>query len=254
MGVGMSAELAVAVARWWTRAYTVGLPTEVRAARCAEIESDLWESMHDPDVPRPQILPRLAGGLVDDVCWRANHLADESRMMWLTIATGCLLLAAMWEWLARPAIMTMLLESIWFYPIVQSAHVLVITVFLGLNVMLDLRTLGLTLRRVPASEVASHVLPWVGPSALVALVTGMLLFLTEPSRFIENPFFRVKAVALVIAAINLLVFHAGVYSRVREWDDASTPPRTARVSAALSLILWAVVVTAGRLVAYNWFG
>ena len=250
----MSAGLAMAVTRWWTRAYTVGLPAELREARRAEIESDLWESMHDPDVPRAQIVPRLAGGLVDDVCWRANHLADESRMVWLTIATGCLLLAAMWEWLARPAIMTMLLESIWFYPIVQSAHVLVIAIFLGLNLILDLRTLGLTLRRVPASEVASHVLPWVGPSALVALVTGMLLFLTEPSRFIENPFLRVEAIALVLAGVNLLVFHAGVYSRVGEWDDASTPPRAARVSATLSLVLWAIVVIAGRLVAYNWFG
>lgn len=250
----MSAELAMAVTRWWTRAYTLGLPVEVREARRAEIESDLWESMHDPDVPRPQILPRLAGGLFDDVCWRANHLADESRMMWLTVATGCLLLAAMWEWLARPAIMDVLLESIWFYPIVQSAHVLVITIFLGLNVILDLRTLGVTLRRVPASEVASHVLPWVGLSALVALVTGMLLFLTEPSRFAANPFFKVKTIALVLAGVNLLVFHAGVYSRVGEWDDASTPPRTARVSATLSIILWAIVVIAGRLVAYNWFG
>jgi len=254
MGVGMSGHLAITVTRWWTRAYTIGLPADVRAARCAEIESDLWESMHDPDVPQPQILPRLAGGLVDDVCWRANHLADESRMMWLTIATGCLLLAAMWEWLARPAIMTMLLESIWIFPIVESVHVLVITIFIGLSVMLDLRTLGLTLKRVPASEVASHILPWVAPSALVTLVSGMLLFLTDPSRFVASPFFRVKAIALVLAGINLLVFHAGVYSRVNEWDDASTPPRTARISAALSLLLWAIVVIASRLVAYNWFG
>src|SRR3954464_7441692 len=141
----MRASVASAVTRWWTRVYTIGLRAEVREARLAEIESDLWESMHDPDVERPQILPRLAGGLLDDVCWRANHLADESRLMWLTIATGCLLLAAMWEWLARPAIMAMLLESVWFYPIVESVHVLVIVVFIGLNVMLDARTLGLTL-------------------------------------------------------------------------------------------------------------
>jgi len=250
----MSAELAVSVTRWWTRVYTLGLPADLRAARRAEIESDLWESLHDPAGPRVQILPRLAGGLVDDVCWRANHLADESRLMWLTIATGCLLLAAMWEWLARPAIMAMLLESVWFYPIVESVHVLVIVIFIGLNVMLDARTLGITLRRVPASEVAAHILPWVAPAALVTLVTGMLLFLTDPTRFSANPFFLVKTIALVLAAMNLLIFHAGVYSRVREWDNARTPPRAARISAACSLALWTVVLVASRLVAYNWFG
>ena len=250
----MSMLVAMAITRWWTRVYTFGLPPELRAIRRAEIESDLWESLHDPENDHPQILPRLAGGVVDDVCWRANYLADESRMVWLTIATGALLLAAMWEWLARPAIMAMLLESIWFYPLVESAHVLVITMFVGLNVMLDLRTLGLSFRRVAASEVASHILPWVAPSGLVALVTGMLMFLTDPARFAANPFFIVKAIALGLAVVNLMVFHAGVYSSVGEWDNASRPPLAARVSSVVSLTMWAVVLIASRLVAYNWFG
>lgn len=250
----MSVVLAMAITRWWTRVYTAGLPADVRETRRAEIESDLWESLHDPEAMRPQILPRLAGGVMDDVRWRANCSADESRMVWLTVASGALLLAAMWEWLARPAIMAMLLESIWFYPLVESAHVLVITIFVGLNVMLDLRTLGWSFQRVAASEVASHILPWVAPSGLVALVTGMLLFLTDPSRFAANPFFVVKAIALGLAVVNLLVFHAGVYSRVGEWDHASRPPRAARVSAVVSLTMWAAVLIASRLVAYNWFG
>ena len=249
----MSAHVAMTITRWWTRAYTLGLPTHLREARCAEIESDLWESLHDPDIARPRILPRLAGGLFDDVCWRANHLADESRMMGLTVATGGLLLIAMWEWLARPAVMTMLLESAWVYPIVQSAHVLGIAMFLGLNVMLDLRTLGVSFRQVRASEVASHILPWVAPSSLVILVTGMLLFLAEPARFVSNPFFVIKALALVLAVVNLLVFHLGVYSRVAEWDDAPRSPLAARVAAVFSLVLWAIVLIASRFVAYDWF-
>jgi peptidoglycan/LPS O-acetylase OafA/YrhL len=69
----------------------------------------------------------------------------------------------------------------------------------------------------------------------VTLVTGMLLFVAEPSRFLANPFFVAKMIALVLAGMNLLVFHAGVYSRVSEWDDARTPPLAARLSAVLSL-------------------
>ena len=60
----MSGVLAITVTRWWTRVYTLGLPADLREARRAEIESDLWESLHDPDAPSPQILPRLAGGLL----------------------------------------------------------------------------------------------------------------------------------------------------------------------------------------------
>jgi hypothetical protein len=253
MGTGMSDGLAIAVTRWWTRVYTFGLPAEVRAARREEIESDLWESLHDPEMPRPQILPRLAGGVVDDVCWRAMHLADETRTVTLTIATGCLLLVAMWEWLARPAIAEMIIGSVWLYPIVQSLHVLSIVLFLGVNVMVDMRVLGLSLRSVRVTEMLAEALPWTTPAAFLTLGTGMVLFIAEPQRFLENPFFRIKLLALVLATVNLLVFHAAIYSRVEDWDE-DAPPRAARVSAAISLTLWAIVLIASRLVAYNWFG
>jgi hypothetical protein len=253
MGVRMSAAFAVAVTRCWTRVYTIGLPADLRAARRAEIESDLWESLHDPDAPRPQILPRLAGGIVDDVQWRVTHVPDETRTVTLSIATGCLLLVAMWEWLARPAITEMIIGSVWLYPIVQSTHVLSIVLFVGLNVMLDLRLLGVTLRQVRVSEMLAEALPWTTPAGLLTLVTGMVLFLGEPQHFVANPFFRLKLIALVLAVINLLFFHAAVYSRVAEWDDDSGPPLLARTSAVCSLALWAIVLIASRLVAYNWF-
>ncbi len=250
---GFSRTGAVALTRWWTRFYTLGLPGEVREARCAEIESDLWESLHDPDVAHPQILPRLAGGIVDDVCWRATHVPSESRTTWLTTAAMFLLAAAMWEWLAHPAVATFISESIWLYPIAESSHVLAIALFLGLTVMLDLRLLGLTLRRVPVSEIVSRVLPWAVPGGIVAVVSGMLALLADPERFMTNVFFQIKAVALVLAVLNLLVFHFAVYSRVREWDLLPKPPLAARLSAIFSLTLWSVVVVTGRLVAYNWF-
>ena len=249
----MSAQVAVALTRWWTRLYTLGLPADVRSARCAEIESDLWESLHDPDVPHPEILPRLAGGIVDDVCWRAMHVPAESRTMWLSAATAFLLLAAMWEWLARPAVTRLIAESVWIYPIAESLHVLAIVLFLGLTVMLDLRLLGLTLRSVPVSDIVVRVLPWAVLGGVIAVITGMLAFLADADRFAGNVFFQIKAVALVLAVLNLLVFHFFVYSRVREWDLLPKPPLAARLSAIFSLSLWAVVVVTGRFVAYNWF-
>src|SRR5215216_1319408 len=195
----------VALTRWWTRFYTLGLPADVREARCAEIESDLWESLHDSDVEHPRILPRLAGGVIDDVCWRTMHVSSESRTTWLTTTATLLLAAAMWEWLAHPAVAAFISESIWLYPIAESSHVLAIALFLGLTVMLDRRLLGLTLRSVPVSEIVSRVLPWAVPGGIVAVVSGMLALLADPDRFVTNVFFQVKAAALVLAVLNLLV-------------------------------------------------
>ena len=66
---------AAAAVRLWTRLYTSGLPVAVRHARRAEIESDLWEFVHDPDCDdgwhrSVHILLRLMRGVADDLRWR----------------------------------------------------------------------------------------------------------------------------------------------------------------------------------------
>jgi hypothetical protein len=66
--------LASGLVRLWTRFYTAGLPAVAREARVGEIESDLWESAHDPAHPPPgaqAVVARLLLGLPDDLRWRA---------------------------------------------------------------------------------------------------------------------------------------------------------------------------------------
>ena len=55
------------------------------------------------------------------------------------------------------------------------------------------------------------------------------------------------------AGLNVWLFHSRVERRIDTWDLAAVPPRAARIAAVVSLVAWAGVVIAGRLVAYNWF-
>jgi hypothetical protein len=144
-------------------------------------------------------------------------------------------------------------ESLYMYPLVESVHVLTLCVFVGLSVLLDLRLLGLTLRRVPASEVIRRFVPWMSVGFAVMTVSGALLFYAIPVRSYQNVFFRLKLVTLVLAGANAWIFHSTVHRRVAEWDGDPVPPRGARVAGMLSLILWAVVIVSGRMIAYNWF-
>ena len=50
-------------------------------------------------------------------------------------------------------------ESQYAYSIIESVHVWTLAVFFGSILMVDLRLLGLTMRKVPVSEVASRLLP-----------------------------------------------------------------------------------------------
>lgn len=122
-------------------------------------------------------------------------------------------------------------------------------------VMVDLRLLGRTLSRVPVSEVMTRLLPWSGAGFVVMIASGTLLFYAAPLRAYENVFFRIKMAALVLALMNAWLFHLTFYRRVAEWDLDPVPPRRVRMAGGVSLALWALIMTAGRMIPYQvyWF-
>ena len=157
------------------------------------------------------------------------------------------------QWLAETPGSIALHESLYMYPLVESAHVLTLCLFLGIAIMFDLRLLGVALTSVPMTEIRGRLGPWMSAGFVVMVITGVMLFYAIPVRSYQSVWFRLKVIALILAGLNAFVFHAGIDRRVAEWDLAPTPPRAARRAGATSLILWAIIVVAGRMIAYNWF-
>ncbi len=144
-------------------------------------------------------------------------------------------------------------ESRYVWPFVESSHVMTLGLFVGTAFVTDLRLLGWSLQRVPVSEVTDRLLPWTRLGFAGMVVTGSLLFFGYPERYYHNLFFRVKVILFIVAAINVFAFHRGIHRRVAEWDLDPKLPRQAFVAGAVSLVVWSLIVIAGRMIAYNWF-
>jgi hypothetical protein len=141
-------------------------------------------------------------------------------------------------------------ESLWAEPIVESIHVLTLTLFIGFAVLLDMRLLGVAMRRRPVSEVLGQLNPWLFVGFTIMIVSGTLLFIGDPVSFYTTTFFKVKMIMLVLAGLNVAIFNWTVGRKIAEWDLNPTTPRGAKVAAIVSLVLWVLIVAAGRAIAY----
>jgi len=162
-------------------------------------------------------------------------------------------LLAFFGWLGDTPWSVGLHESQYAYSIIESLHVWAMAFFFGLVAMFDLRLLGVTMRSVPVSEVVGRLVPWTIAGFAIMVITGSLLFFAIPLRSYQNIFFRFKMILLVLAGLNLWLFHTRVYPMVGAWDAKEIPPRRVRIAGGVSLALWTCIVLSGRMIAYNWF-
>jgi hypothetical protein len=141
-------------------------------------------------------------------------------------------------------------ESDYLFPYLSIAHVAGLALAGGSIAYLDLRLLGFGLKRAPVSKVAASLLPCMWTGWILMLVSGSMIVISEAVMLYESWFFRAKMIMMVLAGLNALIFHYTVFRRVGEWDLAPTAPLQARITGALSLMLWMGMIAAGRLIPY----
>lgn len=154
------------------------------------------------------------------------------------------------QWLENTPPAMAFRDSVWAFDITETLHTLGIIFVAGTIMLVDLRLLGLGLKRESVSEVVSRVVPWTLWGFVFMFVTGFCLFSAEAVKLYESTPFRLKLMLLMLAGLNALTFHLTVYRKAAEWDNAPVAPARARLAGLLSLIFWIAIIAAGRAIAY----
>lgn len=144
-----------------------------------------------------------------------------------------------------------LLGSLNFWNLLEGTHLLTLMLFAGTIMVVDLRLLGVAFRKTPVSVISNKILPLTVAGFVVMVITGLGLFFAKPVVYYHNLWFRLKLLFILAAMINIVIFHYRVQKNMAAWDGLEKPPAKARISAAVSLTAWAVVILFGRLIAYN---
>ena len=137
-------------------------------------------------------------------------------------------------------------NSVWAYPLVNTAHILGIAMLFGAILPLDLRLLGF-FGRVPLGQLTDVLRPVAVNGFRIALGAGVLLFATDARDYAVSNIFRAKMIVIVLALSNALVL-----GRVARWDEArqARGALLMRIAGGTSIALWLTVITLGRFIGY----
>src|SRR5439155_13724848 len=76
-----------------------------------------------------------------------------------------------------------------YFPIIETFHLLALTILFGAVLVLNLRLCRLIMKNQPVQQVAGDLAPWESWSLVVILVSGSILFLSEAMKcYASTPF------------------------------------------------------------------
>ena len=129
------------------------------------------------------------------------------------------------------------------FPALECIHIAGFTVLVGTIAMVDFRLLGLWMRRQTAAELAGDLAPWTLFGLAVMLLSGPLMFSSDPDMYYLNRSFQIKMVCLLLA----IVFHYTIHRKVALLGAS---PLHSRLVACLSLALWVSVIAGGLFIGF----
>ena len=128
------------------------------------------------------------------------------------------------------------------FPTCECIHIVGFAISLGTVGLVDLRMLGVGVEaKVP--ELARDLSLWTAVGIATMILSGMLLFSSDPDRYYLNGAFQLKMVCLVLA----IVFNYTIHSKALKNGGTGTG---AKAIAGISLALWTSIVFLGIFIAF----
>jgi hypothetical protein len=129
------------------------------------------------------------------------------------------------------------------FPAIECFHILGFALSIGTIAIVDFRLLGIGMRRQTVTEIGKDMAPWTLFGLGVVLLSGPLLFATDPDMYYLNRSFQVKMVCLLLA----LIFNYTIHRKVVQ---AGGSDFKSKLVAGVSLLLWVSVIAGGIYIAF----
>jgi len=136
--------------------------------------------------------------------------------------------------------------SIWYFPAIETIHILAMAIMFGGLLVLNLRLLGLGMTKQSLPMLAKTLMPFVNTGVIVMLVTGYAMFASEALKAFSNDGFKFKMASLAL----VLIFQYTIYRSLLKKDDGQRSSVLSGGAALVNFLLWFCVGAGGRAIGF----
>lgn len=145
------------------------------------------------------------------------------------------------KWSEATPLGKMIRNSEYAFPMIEFVHLAALAVIGGAVLIVDMRMLGLGLKKTSVAQLAKDAQPYVTGSLIVMLLTGIALYSSEATKCYASVAFWIKMASLLLA----MIFTYTIKKRVAAGDHAN------KLVGAVSILLWFGVAWGGRWIGFG---
>ena len=139
-------------------------------------------------------------------------------------------------------------SELWGWPLALTVHAFGTALVMGFIFIICLRLLGL-FETIPYTSL-NRLFPVIWAALVLQLLSGFALWMTKPTRYVADAAFLLKFAFVIIGIILTLYLYGSIKREAASWDAAGAVSSRGTKFVAPSLLVWCVVLVAGRLTAY----
>jgi len=151
------------------------------------------------------------------------------------------------QWSEATGLGKLIRNSQYAFPIVEFFHLAALAIIGGAILLVDMRLLGLGLKRTSVAQLARDAQPWVTGSLVVMLVSGIALYTSEATKCYQSPAFWIKMISLALA----ILFTYTIRKNTAAADERGVSPAAGKFVGGISLVLWFMVAWGGRWIGFG---
>jgi hypothetical protein len=152
------------------------------------------------------------------------------------------------EWLESSQFSTWIRTDLLGWPLALTLHALGTAILVGFILIIGLRLLGL-FTMIPYT-LLNRLFPVLWGALALQFVSGFMLWMTKPTQYVVDVAFVLKSSLIVVGVLLTLNLYRMLKKEAGGWPTKEPASSRAVTMGTVAILVWCVVLVAGRLTAH----